>query len=311
MKHNPPQPPQNGHNIEYWLVLLALCLLSICYYGIRAAAVMGLAAVTAILTDLVCLFLRGKSYKAKDLPNIGNALLLVLLFPATIPYSIVILSTVFTVAVGTHVFGSRKDKLFPPAALGYLFALLSWREEVLSFPKPGVSLALFGNADVLKTASHSHLWNSGTRWQLDLSDLLLGDVTGPMGTGCLLLLGLGGLILLFRRRLSSFTSMGMLLGVVLMCLFTGRRPEYALCANMILFSAIFLAGDRDLTPARWLPALIGGLVIGVFTEFLGASCQLEYAPIVAIVLASPLLRTLRQWDAKSAATVPAETEVTP
>lgn len=60
-----------------------------------------------------CLFLRGRSYRLVDLSNIANALLLVLMFPATIPFSIVILSTVFAVAVGAHVFGCRKDLLFP------------------------------------------------------------------------------------------------------------------------------------------------------------------------------------------------------
>lgn len=275
--------------LEYWLIVLSVCAVSICYYGIRAAAVYGLAAVTAVLADFIFLFLRGRTYRIVDISNVANALILAMMLPATIPYSILILSTVFTVGIGTHVFGYRRDYIFPPAATGYLFALISWPKSVLNFPEAGVKLHLFNN-DLPLEESVSAVLNREGVLKTGLLDLLVGAVRSPMGTGCLFLLAVGILVLLFRRQLHPWAFLGFLFGISI-SLFFGELSVFELMAsNMILFAMLFFVSDPVLMPCKTYMAYLGAAVTGLFTGYLIAVYHIEYAPVIALLLTCPLWR---------------------
>ncbi|MBQ4464864.1 MAG: RnfABCDGE type electron transport complex subunit D [Oscillospiraceae bacterium] len=273
---------------EYWVFLGAVVFVAICFYGIRAAAVLGLAAVTAVLTDFICLFLRGRSYKVIDLSNAGAAVVMALMFPATVPYSIVILSTVFAVAIGAHVFGYRRSLLFPPAAVGYLFAVICWKDEILQFPEVGRSLSLFGN-DVTLVPSLTSIYNEKGDIALlhtDSLEILIGAVAGPMGTGCTLLLALGLIVLLLRRQVNFWSFLGSLMVIVIPIIF-GNAGLAILLTNMLLFSMIFLTGDPALMPCRGLMAYFAALLTSVVTGFLIVRFRIEYAPAAALILTCP------------------------
>ncbi len=281
---------------EFWVSVVAVGLVSVFYYGIRAAAVIGLAAVTAVLTDFVCLFLQNKSYKTADLSNAAAAVVMALMFPATIPYSIVILSTIFAVAVGIHVFGSRKSYLFPPSAVGYLFALICWKNEVLRFPPAGESLALFGNDNTILRDSLSSTLHANGVLNVESLDLLLGAVYTPMGTGCILLLAAVLVILILRQSVSYWACLGYALGVSVMALF-GTQPIWQLWAtNMLLFSMIFLIGDHAVIPLRTFWAFPACLITGMLTGYLMLRLGLEYAPVIAVMLTCPVWQAFRSVE---------------
>lgn len=281
--------------LEYWLIVLSVCAVSICFYGLRAAAVYGLAAVTAVLADFAFLFLRGRTYRIVDLSNVANALILAMMFPATIPYSILILSTVFAIGAGTHVFGYRKDYLVPPAAVGYLFALISWPKSVLHFPAAGVKLQLFGNDIPLEESFSAVLNREGVR-NTELLDLLVGAVYTPMGTGCLLLLTVGILVLLFRRQLHPWAFLGFFFGISI-SLFFGKLTVFdLLSSNMILFVLLFMIADPTLMPCKTYMAYLGTAITGLFTGYLIAVYHIEYAPIIAVILTCPLWRGMAKLE---------------
>ncbi len=283
---------------EYWIVLASVCMIAIFYYGIRAAAVMGLAAVTAVLTDFFCLFLQGRAYRTADLSNAASAVILVLMFPATIPYSIVILSTVFMTAVGIHAFGSRGHYLFPPAAVGYLFALLCWRHEVLQFPAAGEPLALFGNEAAVQPSLSSVLLTE-RMLKTDMLDLLLGAVPTPMGTGCILLLTVGLLVLLMRRCISYWAFLGFMLAMTICSIFGQIPMALPLTANMLVFSMMFLVSDMAAPLQGSFSVLAGSFITGVMTWFLLEQYQLEYAVIPAIMLTCPVWQLLALAEASA------------
>lgn len=282
---------KKDRTIEYWIVLVTVAAMSVFYYGLRAAAVMGLAAVTALLTDLICLFLQEKPYRSDNLISVGSAVVMTLMFPATIPYSIVMLSTIFATAVGVHAFGSARDHLFPPAALGYLFALVSWKEEILTFPKAGQFLQLFGNDVPLRPSLSSTVDLYDAYLQVEL-DVWLGDVYGPMGTGCLILLLIGLGILLVRRNISFWSTLGFCFGIVTMGRIMGMTPIRLLTTHMLLFAMLFLTGDRRSMGASSFWAGICGTFTGLLTVFLVAAFHAEYAVVISVVLSCPVWRAV-------------------
>lgn len=276
---------------EYWVVLGSVCAVSICFYGLRAAAVCGLAVLTAVATDFVCLFLRGRSYRMIDLSNAGFALILAMMFPATIPYSILILSTIFATVFGAHVFGYRRDLIIPPPAIGYLFALISWPKSVLQFPPVGAGLQLFNNPEDL-TESVSAVMNREGSLKTDLYDILLGFVRTPMGTGCVLLLIVGTGMLLFRRQLDPWKLLGCLLGLSLSLLVSRFTLFELLAANMVLFSMLFLLCDPAVSPCAPVPGYIGAAVGGLLIGHMITVYRIEYAPVICVILICPLWRGL-------------------
>lgn len=294
-------PAKTDHRLrkpEYWLSLTAIALIAVCYYGIRAAAVFGLAAVTAVLTDFICLFLQNKSYKAMDLSNAAAAVIMAMMFPASIPYSIVLISTVFAIAVGVHVFGSRGHYLFHPAAVGYLFALLCWKHEVLQFPASGQMLQLFGNGDISLQPSVSAAFAADGRLHADKLDLFIGAVRSPMGTGCIFLLIVVLVIQSIRKSISLYGIIGYLSAFSIFCVIDGQNV-FPLCIfHMILFGGIFLVSDTAMIPEEPLCAMAASFTAGALTYYLAAYMGLEYAPAAAMILICPLWQILREHGEK-------------
>lgn len=281
---------------EYWLSLIAVCVLSTCYYGLRAALVIGLAAFTAVLTDFFCLFLQNKSYRKVDFSNVAAAIIMVLMFPATVPCTVVVISSVFTMAVGVHVFGSRGNYLFPPAAVGYLFALLCWKDEVLLAPQAGVHPLLFGNQNLIVQSTMSSRFNSEGILPVGLMDILIGNVISPMGTGCILLLAVILVVLLLRGSISYWGCAGYLLGISILSVFGPIPGLLCLTVNMVSFSLIFLIGDSLIVPKGRLSVLFGSIATGMLTYYLMTVYALEYAPVVAVMLTCPLWHALAEIE---------------
>ncbi len=278
---------------EYWFALCAVCLVSICYYGLRAAVLTGLAVFSAVLTDFFCLFLQNRSYRKIDISNIAPAIVMTLMFPAGVPYYVVVLASVFTVAVGMHVFGSRGNYVFPPAAVGYLFAFICWKNEFLSAPQAGVHLPILENQEITEVQSTlSSRFNAEGVLSADQFDLLIGNVVSPMGTGCILLLAVVLIILLLRSSVSCWSVAGFLFGISFLANFGNVPTVYYLVVNMVLFSMIFLIGDPLLIPDGRLSLLFGSAVTGMLTYYLMAVHSLEYAPVVAVMLTCPFWHIL-------------------
>ena len=281
---------------EYWLALGAVCLVSLCFYGLRAALIIGIATVTAVLTDFFCLFLQNKSYRKVDIANIAPPIVMALMFPSSVSYPVVVLSTVFTVAVGIHVFGSRRNYLFPPAAVGYLFALLCWRDELLNAPHAGVHLPMFGSHEGVLQSTLSSRFNHEGVFAAETFDILIGNVASPMGTGCILLLAVILLVLLFRSSVSCWGVAGYLFGITFLANFGNIPALYYLPVNMVIFSMIFLVGDTLVIPNGRLSVLFGSTLTGMLTYYLMAAHALEYAPVVAVMLTCPLWHALAEIE---------------
>lgn len=281
--------------IEYWIFLACIIGIGICYHGIRALAVYGLSAVTAILTDFICLFLEKKSYKRADLANMGMAFTMCMMFPATVPYSIVILSTIFAVAIGAHVFGYRKGYLFPPSAIGYLFALSCWKDEILKFPEAGERLPLFHHQVELSN-SMSYTLLTENEIHSSWNQILMGTVHSPMGTGCIIMLAVGALVLVYRKQLSLWSCLGYLLGISISSFFMSISIHGVLISCMTIFSMIFLVADPAIMPCKNIMAYVGAFLTGLLSCYLISAYHLEYAPIVAVMLSIPLWRWLSKIE---------------
>lgn len=274
---------------EYWAVLAAVMTVSICYYGVRAAAVYALSAVTAVAADFLCLFLRRRHYRTVNLTGIASALVLAMMLPATVPFSIVVLSVFLSVAAGLHLFGGRRDLLFPPPAIGYLFATICWPQEVLRFPEPGAAITLFRHTAVLNASFSRTALMTGTVRE-HMHDQLIGAVCGPMGATCILLLAVALFILMVRGGVDMFTVPGYLFTAWAVSLLCGHDPMEMTVLGMSLFTLLFMTGDPAVMPCTGLFAMLAAALTGALSAYLSAVYSLEYAAVAAVILTCPVWR---------------------
>lgn len=269
------------------------------YYGPRVWIVGAVAALTCFVLNFFCVYLRRLPFQFSNLDAVSTGLTLALLMPASVSYDILIISCFAAIIIGKQLFGGRQNLLFPPAAVGYLFAVVSWEEEVLRFPEIYTKLALTPSVDVPLKESLSAVYNTIGLTNTDASVLWLGLCRGGMGTTAGFLLAVCGLILFIRRRISIPATGGAL---VLLCLNylllpIGGTPlaslQNGMLTNSVLFCLIYLIGDRRLAPKGFAGFLFGALIAAAGLYFT-LIAKVEYGFVIASVLASPIGVALRR-----------------
>lgn len=179
-----------------------------------------------------------------------------------------------------------------------MFALICWKDSVLKFPAPGETLEFF-HTQMLRQESFTSLYNekgSVLPLHYDWLEMLIGAVPGAMGTGCILLLVIGTVILLCRKQLNFWALLGAS-GFMLFPALAGMDIGI-LMTNMLLFSMLFFLSDPSLMPCKGVSALFASYLTAVLTGFLIVKYKIEFAPVAAVILTCPLWRGIAALETK-------------
>lgn len=97
------------------------------FFGAGTLIQFALAAVTAVLCQLLAAFLRGRSLKRalQDPSGLVTALLLALTLPPLMPWYFTVIGTVFAMIIVRECFGGLGMNLFNPAMSGFIFLVIS------------------------------------------------------------------------------------------------------------------------------------------------------------------------------------------
>jgi electron transport complex protein RnfD len=274
---NPQNPPhirsrETNSTIMFdaIIAMLPLYAMATYFYGVRALVLGLVGLLTAMLTDSLCVGLGGKIPNLRDLSAPVTGLIIPLLMPASVRYSIVVVAVIFGIVVAKHPFGGTGENIFNPAATGMAFAIICWPTEVFTYPIPFSRLPLMITADtvVKTTASPGATLALGGLPTSDLLDLLLGNVAGPMGAANILVLLTCLLYLAVRRVVRAEVTLSFLAGAALTALLFPRAAGatavlYELMSGMLLFGAIFMVNDPVTSPKRHIPMMVYGAVTGI------------------------------------------------
>lgn len=279
---------------DLMLTLVPVAFMSYSYYGTRTLILCIIAMLTCLITDYICILLRGKRFSPEDMGSIVTGMIVALMMPASIPYNILILTCFVSIIIGKQVFGGRRNLVFPPAAVGFVFSTISWGKYTMLYPKPYAELdTTFSVSNTLLPSLSSIINSTETVNVLD-TDLMLGNFTGPMGATSIIVLAVCALVLMFRRSIAIMTTLG-IIGTVATYSFLfplGNSPLkytiYQLVGNMVIFGSIYIASDLRITPSSKIPRLIYGIIIGLFTCYLTRELKVENAIIYATIITCPL-----------------------
>lgn len=260
---------------DYLIMLIAPAVLAFFYYGERVISVLAVSVVTAFVCDALASAVLKKTFYLKDLSGIYAAAAIALMMPAGIPLYIPAFASAFAVLAIKIPFGSAKTP-FSPAAAGFAFAAVCFKEEIFTYTE-NTAGKLMGSVSI------GAMLSSGNSIHLDaanITDIIGGNIAGPMGTGCGILM-LGCCAYLFvRRRKALLATAGFIAACAVFAVVFPRINASAftsvileLSAGSLMFAAVFLVTDHSTLPKKSLNRVVYGAVCGIICmsmRYLGA-----------------------------------------
>lgn len=297
---------QNSVRTDYLICLLASIVLPVYYYGYRALAVALVAVISSFTADIVCLKLRYKESPKGDISAVISALILSMLMPASVPYSIVIVSCIFMIVVAKQAFGGNDNRIFNSVAVGFAFASLCFKEYIFLYPVPKAMGKLDMSSYVSDTlvTSFTQTYSTVSSPTFNTLDLILGKIAGPMGATSIILIAICAIILIGRKSISFLTFISfvgtMLLTAFLFPFQSGINPAlsviYELFSGAMLFCAIFLVSDLNYLPRRKFARIIYGILVALLTVVFRRYANAEIGVIFALILLNPMCHYIDRFS---------------
>ncbi len=257
------------------IALIPAFFVSLYYFGLGALLVTA----TAVLSCVVFEYLIQK-YLLKGQPTITNGsailtgVLLAFNLPSNLPLWIVVIGSLFAIGVGKMAFGGLGNNIFNPALAGRIFLLISFPQQMTSWPRPqALNMALDGETgattlNILKRGNIEEIIN------IDVMEMLIGNAGGSFGEVSAIALLIGFAYMLLKRIITWHIPVSIIATVFLFSFFVTLHEgiEYALIfAELQIFSgglllgAIFMATDYVTSPMTRGGMILYGVLIGIIT----------------------------------------------
>ena len=196
-----------------------------------------------------------------------TCMLYLLSLPAKTPWWIAVIGIVFGVLFGKEVFGGFGKNIFNPAIVGRLFVYISFPNNIKGFADiPGMAL----NFDSTTAATPLEIIRNGG--SIDVLKLLFGWHPSSMGEGCIMLIILAGVYLIFTKTANWYIIVSTLISAIMLSFgldllnIPKALPALpSLLSGSFFFVAVFMATDPISAPKKNLSRIFYGIIIGSVT----------------------------------------------
>lgn len=280
---------------DYLITMVPIIALSTYVYGWRVLVMLGISAAVAELSDLIVALLRRNTLDLSDLSSVTMAWVFTLLMPASLNYTVLIIGTCITVFIGKHAFGGYGSYPFNPAALGFAFTAVAYPSEVFSYPAQFSKVPLAWNPQVDLFKSPIYTINQGARPNISITDLVLGEYKGPIGT-TFCIVALSCLVLLIVHKAMTWHIPAAFILTFGILAFAFPRIQVTrtesllmeLICGLVPFSAAYLVSEPSSSPRNGTAKFLYGVVLGAMTMVFTRYGAYEVAICFALLLCSPI-----------------------
>lgn len=274
--------------------MIPLVGMAVYLYGFRPLIMIGIAALIAILSDVLVALWRKRPYDGRDLSSVMFAVTFTLMLSAASRYEIVIVGTIATLLI-KHAFGGYAGCVFQPSAFGFAVSAICWPEEIFKYPGSFHNIPVGLVPDTVLYDAPSYTIKNGAIPVIDRMDLVLGDYPGPMGaTFCIVLIAI--LILMIASKVTTWHIPTVFLLTVAAYAFAFPRiavPRiesvvYEILSGVIVFGAVYIAADPVTSPVNAKAKLLYGFLLGVATMLFSHYGVFQMGLCFAVLLVNPL-----------------------
>ena len=293
--------------LDVIIALMPALFAAIYFFKAKVLIIVLTAVAFAVITEVVMQKIMNRPVTINDLSAVVTGLLLAYNVPATAPWWLVAIGSIFAIAIVKHCFGGLGYNFMNPALAARALLLASWpvRMSSAAFVSPGVNavttatpleLCRAGAAcgDGIVTITSASLSSSTTL--TSLWDLFLGNVGGALGETSALALLIGVLYLIYRGVISYRIPLAYIGTVGALAFVLGGFHYYCfmfhILAGGLFLGAIFMATDYASSPMTPKGQLIMGVGAGILTiliRYFGAYPEGVSYSILLMNIATPLI----------------------
>ena len=231
--------------------------------GFRALAVTAVSMVSAVGAEWLYCKVTGKQNTLRDCSALVTGMLLALTLPASVPFGIVVLGSVFAIVFAKCMCGGLGQNIFNPALAARAFLMLL-------FP---AALTHYETIDGFSSATPLHRMVMPTLPENSLMDMFLGRIPGSIGELSALALLLGGVFLVARKVISPKIPLAYLGSVAVLTFVFSKTGNpiswmlYSILGGGVMLGAIFMATDYATSPVTPMGQILYGIGCGALTVF--------------------------------------------
>lgn len=251
------------------IALIPASLAGVCFFGIRAIAVIFTAIASCILSEYVFEKVTKRKNTTGDLSAVVTGLLLALNLPVTIPLWMVIIGSAFAIVIVKQLYGGLGKNFMNPALAARCFILVAWAGSMSAFIPPFSGVDAVSSATPLAVLKGIESGNLPELWQA-----FIGVKGGCIGetSGLALIIGFG--YLLARRLVDVKIPLAYIASFALFMFLFGNNTTQGSMAYFtlmhvlsggLLIGALFMATDYVTTPTTFWGQIIFGIGCGFIT----------------------------------------------
>lgn len=252
-----------------WAVVMALLpavAFSVYAFGLGALVVLVTSVLGCVLTEyLIQKYLIGGKSTIANGSAIITGLLLAMNLPSNLPVWIVLIGCVVAIGLGKYAFGGLGQNIFNPAILGRVFLLISFPQQMTSWPLPMVNRGSYLDASTGATILGKMKLNEILPADVNVMETFLGQMGGSLGEMCAVAILIGGLYLLVRRIITWHIPVSIIATIAIFSWCVGINPLVSILTGGVMLGALFMATDYVTSPMTHKGQIIYGVMIGVIT----------------------------------------------
>jgi electron transport complex protein RnfD len=258
------------------IALVPALIMSIVWFGIRAAIVVIATVATCVITEYICRKVMKREQTIGDLSAVVTGVLLAFNLPSSVPIYVPIIGGVIAIVMGKQLFGGLGQNFVNPALLARIILMNS-------FPVLMTTWYPAGNFGADATATASPL--SGAMETLpSYLDMFIGKTPGCLGETCAAALLIGGIYLVAKKVISPIIPVTYIATVFVLSALLGQDPLMQILSGGLFIGAIFMATDYVTSPLTNKGKFIYALCCGIITVLIRVFASLPEGVSYSIVL---------------------------
>lgn len=275
--------------------LLAGCIV----FGLRALAVTLVCVISCLLAEFIWNKALKKPDTGGDLSAVVTGMLLAFNMPASVPYWVAVIGSVFAIIVVKQFFGGLGHNFMNPALGARAFLLASWAAIMTTWYPAGTVLPVFSQVDAVSSATPLVAYAEGNADAYSYLMLFFGNHGGCIGETSAFAILLGAIYLVCRKVIKIRVPL-VFIGTVAVgtWLFAGTLGIgtgdwlYQILSGGLMLGACFMATDyvtSPTTPAGQIVFAFGCGVITVLIRVWGGYPEGVSYSILLMNIATPLI----------------------
>ena len=250
--------------LDVVIALIPALLAGTIIFGMRALIVALVCIAAAVVAEWVCGMILYHRNTVKDVSSVVTGLLLALTLPATVPYWLAAVGSVFAIVVVKGFGGGLGKNVFNPALGARAFMMMFWPVHLVRYIAPGT-------VDGVASATPLHHMVMPALPTESIGQMFMGNIGGTIGEVCTLALLIGGIYLIAKGVISARIPVSYLGTVAVLTLVFSKGDNaflwmlYSLLGGGVVLGALFMATDYATSPVTPKGQIIYGIGCGVLT----------------------------------------------